>query len=67
MSITVILQLHETNKFLIPHSKTKYHLNSFFPGAIRLWNGLLTEVKDALTEPAFTFGLNKVYAFKMIF
>jgi len=35
------------NKFLIPHSKTKHHMNSFFPRAIRLWNELPTEIKDA--------------------
>ena len=28
------------NKFLIPHSKTKHHMNSFFLLAIRLWNEL---------------------------
>jgi len=34
-------------------------MNSFFPRAIRLWKGLLTEVKDAPTVTAFTCGLNK--------
>ena len=51
------------NKFLIPHSKTKHHMNSFFPRAIRLWNELPSEIKDAPTEPAFASGLNKFYAF----
>ena len=51
------------NKFLIPHSKTKHHMNSFFPRAIRLWNELPTEIKDAPTVPAFASGLNKFYAF----
>ena len=54
------------NKFLIPHSKTKHHnkvMNSFFPRAIRLWNELPTEIKDAPTVPAFASGLNKCYAF----
>jgi len=41
------------NKYLIPHSKTKHHMNSFFPRSIRLWNKLLTEIKDAPTVPAF--------------
>ena len=50
-------------KFLIPHSKTKHHMNSFFPQAIRLWNKLPTEIKDAPTVPAFASGLNKFYAF----
>jgi len=51
------------NIFLIPHSKTKHHMNSFFPQAIRLWNKLPTEIKDAPTVPAFASGLNKFYAF----
>ena len=63
MSITVILQLHKKNKFLIPHLKTKHDMNLFFPRAIRLWNELPTEIKDAPTVPAFASGLNKLYAF----
>ena len=51
------------NKFLITHSKTKHHMNSFFPRAIRLWNELPTEIKDAPTVPAFASGLNKFYVF----
>jgi len=51
------------NKFLIPHSKTKQHMNSFFPRAIRLWNELTTEINNAPTVPAFASGLNKFYAF----
>jgi len=39
------------------------HMNSFFPRAIRLWNELPTEIKDARTVPAFASGLNKFYAF----
>jgi len=46
-------------KILIPHSKTKHHMNSFFPRAIRLWNELPIEIKDAPTVPAFASGLNK--------
>ena len=51
------------NKVRIPHSKTKHHMNSFFPRAIRLWNELPTEIKDAQTVPAFASGLNKFFAF----
>ena len=47
------------NKILFPLSKTKHHMNSFFPQAIRL----PTEIKDAPTVPAFASGLNKFYAF----
>jgi len=50
----------QNNKFLIPHSKTKHHMNSFFARAIRLWNKLPTEIKDA---PAFASVLNKFYVF----
>jgi len=42
----------QNNKFLIPHSKTNHHMNSFFPRALRLWNELQTEIKDAPTVPA---------------
>ena len=45
------------NKFLIPHSKTKHYMNSFFPQAIQLWNELLTEIKDAPTVQV-TWGLH---------
>ena len=45
------------NNFLIPHSKTKHHINSFFPWAIQLKNNVLTEIMDNQTEPSFTSGL----------
>jgi len=62
-SITIILQLHVPNSnILIPQSKTKHHINSFFPRAIRLWNELPTEIRDAPTVPAFARGLNTFYA-----
>ena len=44
-----LLTTTPNNKFLIPHSKTKHHMNLFFPRAIRLWNQLPTEIKDAPT------------------
>ena len=43
----------QNNKFLIPHSKIKHHMNSFFLRATQLWNGLPTVIKDAPTVPAF--------------
>ena len=52
------------NKFLIPYSETKKHINSFFLWAIGLWNGLPTEIKDAPTVPAF--GLPSFMLFKQI-
>ena len=55
------------NKFLISHSKKKHHMNSFFLRAIRLWNELPTEIKDAPTVPAFASELNKFFAFNWYF
>ena len=63
MSITAILQQHETINSSFPTQKTKHDMNSFFPRAIRLWNELPTEIKDAQTLHAFASGLNKFYAF----
>jgi len=57
----------QNNTFLIPHSKSKHRINSFFPRAIRIWNGLPTEINDAPTVPAFASGLNKFYAFELMF
>lgn len=51
------------NNFLIPHSKTQHHINSFFPRAIRLWNGLPTELKDIPSSQAFCSGVNSFYDF----
>jgi len=42
-------------------------MNSFFPQAIQILNGLPTEIKDAQTVPAFTSGLNTFYALKFLF
>jgi hypothetical protein len=33
-------RLHHNKAFQIPHSNSDYHLNSFFPRTIRLWNSL---------------------------
>lgn len=33
--------------FLIPHSVTNYHANSFFPRSIRLWNNLPTYIQSS--------------------
>jgi len=63
MSITVILQQHETINSLFPTQKQNTtRMNSFFSRAIRLWNKLPTKIKDAPTVPAFASGLNKFYA-----
>jgi len=55
MSITIMLQLHETTYSL-----------GLFPtqnDITTLWNELPTEIKDDPTVPAFVSGLNKFYAF----
>ena len=35
--------------FVVPHSRTDIHLNSFFPSTIRLWNKLPTTTKQCST------------------
>ena len=40
-------------RFLVPHSKTTVHKNSFFPHAIRLWNALPCEAVEAKTLDRF--------------
>jgi len=61
----VVSYIYSNFSFLT--QKTKHHMNSFFPRAIRLWNELPTEIKDAPTVPAFASGLNKFYAFNWYF
>ena len=64
MSITVILQQHETKNTLFPTQKQiTTHMNSFFSRAIRFWSKLPTKIKDAPTVPAFASGLNKFMLF----
>ena len=57
LSITVSRLTNALNNFLIPHTKTNHHINSFFPWAIQLKNNVLTEIMDNQTEPSFTSGL----------
>jgi len=64
MSITVILQQHETINSLFPTQKQNTtRMNSFFSRAIQLCNKLPTKIRDAPPVPAFASGLNKFYAF----
>ena len=46
--------------FLIPQSRTQYHMNSFFPRTIRYWNGLPNQVKLSPSLDAFRVGLGAV-------
>ena len=44
----------------IPHSRTQCHQFSFFPRAIRLWNGLPAGVQSCPTVQSFSNGLDAV-------
>ena len=39
--------------FLIPHSRTNYHANSFFPWSIRLWNSLPISIQSSASLNIF--------------
>ena len=39
--------------FLIPQSRTQYHINSFFPRSIRYWNSLPTYVQSSPSLSTF--------------
>ena len=62
-----VVQQHETTNSLFLTQKQSTAWTLFFPRAIRLWNELPTEIKDAPTVPAFTSGPNKFYAFNWYF
>ena len=47
------LQPTRNNNYLIPYSRTQYHLNSFFPRAIRLWNRLPSIVQQSPSLPVY--------------
>ena len=47
----------QTEKLLVPQSRTNAHLHSFFPSAIRLWNSLPQEAVAASSLPAFKSAL----------
>ena len=44
------------HKFIQPLSPTNYHLYSFFPRTIRLWNSLPNQVANSPDLDAFKFG-----------
>ena len=46
--------------FLIPHSRTQYHMNSFFPRTIRSWNRLPVQLKSCPSLDAFKAGLGTI-------
>ena len=57
------LTITQNNRYLMTHLKTKHHMNSFFPLAMRLWNGLPTDNKNAPTVMLFSIRLDTFYAF----
>ena len=46
--------------FFVPYSRTKYHMNSFFPRTIRHLNSLLYSLKASPSLCEFTTGLATV-------
>ena len=43
--------------FFIPYSRTRYHMNSYFPRTIRQWNSLPYSLKASSSLGEFTSGL----------
>ena len=52
--------------YLIPHSSTQYHSNSYFPRTIRLWNSLPGRVQASPSLAIFTTRLAAVPFHKTI-
>ena len=46
--------------FFIPYSRTRYHMNSYFPRTIRQWNSLPYSLKASSSLGEFTSGLATV-------
>ena len=46
--------------YLIPQSRTQYHMNSYFPRTIRHWNGLPHQVKLCPSLDSFKEGLGTI-------
>lgn len=55
-----ISRYHNTNSFQIPSSKTEYHLYSFYPRTIRLWNLLPNEIICSPTLDHFKNNINRL-------
>jgi len=54
-------RLHHNKSFIVPHSNSDYHLYSFFPHTIRLWNALPQYTVDSPTLDAFKVNLLKTH------
>jgi len=55
-----LIQTRNLN-YLIPQSRTQYHMNSFFPRTIRLWNGLPQYVQSSPSLNIFAERLATVH------
>ncbi|MCG8034729.1 MAG: reverse transcriptase family protein [Candidatus Thiodiazotropha taylori] len=49
------------SNFLVPYSRTQYHLHSYFPRTIRYWNSLPYDVKASSSLVQFTAGLATIH------
>ena len=47
-----------SQNLVMPQCRTSYHLNSFIPTCIRLWNSLPNHIKSANSLNAFKYNLN---------
>ena len=46
--------------YMVPRSRTNAHLFSFYPSAIRLWNGLPNEIQSSSTIKSFKDSISKI-------
>ena len=53
-------------KFFVPYSRTKYHMNSYFPTTIRYWNSLPYSIRASTSLCCFSTGLATILHFKII-
>lgn len=58
--ITRTSRLHHGNAFQIPHSSKDYHLYSFFPSTIRIWNKLPSQIASLENFDAFKSAIQNI-------
>jgi hypothetical protein len=51
--------LRNANNIALPMGKKTAYVNSFMPSAVRLWNGLNTDIKKSNTLSSFKYNLKK--------
>lgn len=59
MQSTRSLRNSSENQYQIPHSSADYHLYSFFPRTVRVWNSLPSDITSAPTLPTFKSRLHQ--------